>query len=267
MFARLNMHLIVSKYGRFQLSMYNESSRPMIPKYINLGAGSFYHPLWHNVDMPNEFYKDLQNNPYIEHDFSSRENLPLEDNSIEIAYCSHVIEHLSHEDVKHLFSEVMRVLNPEGIFRVTCPDSDLIYKAYMQNDKYFWGPASPWKTNPKNQTEKYLEHVATLLSPTFDNLSQKVLSEREVSDLASTLSREDFLDTLIGMLPSDANNILPEGHCNWFNYSKIESLLKDCGFNKINKSSYLQSSEAKLREPTMFDSTTPEFSLYVECQI
>jgi hypothetical protein len=109
--------------------------------------------------------------------------------------------------------------------------------------------------------------VATLLSPTFDTVSHKILSEQDVSDLANTLSREDFLDTLIGMLPEDANSILPEGHCNWFNYSKIESLLRDCGFNKINKSSYLQSSEAKLREPTMFDSTTPECSLYVECQI
>jgi predicted SAM-dependent methyltransferase len=147
--ARLNIHLIVSKYGRLQRSMYSEKTRPLIPKYINLGAGSFYHPLWHNVDMPNEFFKDLQNNPYIEHDFSSREKLPFENDSVEIAYCSHVIEHLSYEDVGHLFSEVMRVLNPEGIFRITCPDSDLIYKAYMQKDEYFWGPTSPWKTNPK----------------------------------------------------------------------------------------------------------------------
>ena len=69
------------------------------------------------------------------------------------------------------------------------------------------------------------------------------------------------------MLPPDANSTLPEGRCNWFNYAKMESMLRDCGFNMINRSSYLQSSEAKLREPTMFDSTTPEFSLYVNADL
>jgi predicted SAM-dependent methyltransferase len=265
--ARLNIHLIVSKYGRLQLSMYNESSRAEIPKYINLGAGSFYHPLWHNVDMPNKFYKVLQNNPYIEHDFSSRDSLPLKDDSVEIVYCSHVIEHLSSEDVRHLFLEVKRVLKAEGVFRLTFPDSDLAYQAYMMKDDYFWGPASPWKTNPKNQSEKFLEHVATLLSPTFSNVSQNVISEQQLVQMANALNRENFLDELVALLPEDANSILPEGHCNWFNYSKAESLLRDCGFGRINRSAYLQSNEAKLREPTMFDGTTPEWSVYVECQI
>ena len=32
------------------LSCYEESTRPSTPRYINIGAGSFYHPYWHNLD-------------------------------------------------------------------------------------------------------------------------------------------------------------------------------------------------------------------------
>lgn len=264
--AKLNVHFILSKYGNEQLEMYEDNTRPQKPKYINLGAGSFFHPLWHNVDMPQEFYSAFQDNIHIFYDFTSMKPLPFDDNSIEIAYCSHVVEHLPPDSINHLFKEVNRVMKKNGVFRISTPDADLFYDAYMNKDNYFWGPQSPWKTSPKNDSERFLEFASTLLSPTYKDISERVISETELQDLTRALSKEDLLNKLIEMLPSDANRRLAEGHCNWFNYNKIERLLRDSGFPKVYKSGYLQSSDPKLREPTKFDGTSPELSLYVECK-
>ncbi len=48
--------------------------------------------------------------------------LPLPDNSVEVLYSSHMIEHLDREEMNRFLSEVMRVLKPGGIVRLAFPD-------------------------------------------------------------------------------------------------------------------------------------------------
>jgi predicted SAM-dependent methyltransferase len=66
--------------------------------------------------------KFFLNADYKFHLFSPHRNLPFKDDSIDIIYCSHVIEHLPSETFNYLFDEFHRVLKYNGIVRVILPD-------------------------------------------------------------------------------------------------------------------------------------------------
>ena len=48
--------------------------------------------------------------------------LPLEENSVEGIYCSHVLEHLALNELKISLKNVYKLLRKEGIFRAVLPD-------------------------------------------------------------------------------------------------------------------------------------------------
>lgn len=48
--------------------------------------------------------------------------LPFQDETADIVYSSHTLEHLHVEDAKNLFREIHRVLKPGGITRILVPD-------------------------------------------------------------------------------------------------------------------------------------------------
>lgn len=55
---------------------------------------------------------------------------PFAAGSFDYAYCSHMLEHLRHEDAAFCIREVHRVLAPDGIFRVAVPDLDALVANY-----------------------------------------------------------------------------------------------------------------------------------------
>ena len=57
--------------------------------------------------------------------------LPEKDDSFDAVYCSHVLEHLSHEDFVIALNEVMRVLKPGGVFRGVLPDLEYSVGRYI----------------------------------------------------------------------------------------------------------------------------------------
>jgi len=70
--------------------------------------------------------------------------LPFSSDSIELAYTSHTIEHVPDAAVRNLFNEIHRGLNPGGLFRVTCPDADLLYWATRLDRREFWTWRNIW---------------------------------------------------------------------------------------------------------------------------
>ena len=57
--------------------------------------------------------------------------LPFADNSVECIYTSHMVEHLSREGVLQFLSEVLRVLEHDGIVRIAVPDLRLAVEDYL----------------------------------------------------------------------------------------------------------------------------------------
>jgi SAM-dependent methyltransferase len=60
------------------------------------------------------------------------QGLPLADNSVDGLYASHVLEHLSLEDMRIALAESRRVLRPGGVFRLVVPDLKHRACAYLE---------------------------------------------------------------------------------------------------------------------------------------
>jgi predicted SAM-dependent methyltransferase len=91
---------------------------------LNLGCGDRFHPQWTNLDL-------TPSSPNVSV-YDCREPLPFEDESFDVVYHSHVIEHLRREDVIRFLRECCRVLRPGGILRVAIPDLEGIARAYLE---------------------------------------------------------------------------------------------------------------------------------------
>jgi predicted SAM-dependent methyltransferase len=59
-----------------------------------------------------------------------RKRFTLQDDSIDCAYSSHVLEHLYREDATRCISEIHRVMRPGGIVRCAVPDLDSLIGSY-----------------------------------------------------------------------------------------------------------------------------------------
>ncbi len=251
-------------YG--SLDIYPEKSRPEVPKYINIGAGGFFHPYWHNVDTPNDYYRKSQRgNLHISYNLTSHAPLPFETNSLDVAYTSHVVEHISDSDVLYLFKEVYRCLQPGGIFRITCPDIDLEYEAYQRGDASFWRWKNAYGVFNTSTEQNFLDHFATILTKTHPDKTVRKYSDEEIRDVFDKYKKEDALNYFIGQIPLIKDKTYPGDHVNWFNMSKLNSMLKATNFNTIIDSRYGQSVCPMLRNTLIFDNTVPELSLYIEC--
>lgn len=59
--------------------------------------------------------------------------IPEKNNSVDVIYISHVIEHLDFDEIKILFSEIMRVMKDGAILRISVPDLKLLINKYIHN--------------------------------------------------------------------------------------------------------------------------------------
>ncbi len=93
-------------------------------RMLNLGCGNRYHPDWINVDFvktgPNVIQYDLL------------KGIPFEDNSFDVVYHSHLLEHFPKSYAPNFIKECFRVLKPGGIIRVVVPDLEEIVRIYLQ---------------------------------------------------------------------------------------------------------------------------------------
>jgi predicted SAM-dependent methyltransferase len=92
--------------------------------YLNLGCGSTCNNAWTNVDF-------VSTGPgVIAHNLLS--GIPFGDNSFEVVYHSHVLEHFPKEKAKDFIKECYRVLKKDGIIRIAIPDLERIARNYLK---------------------------------------------------------------------------------------------------------------------------------------
>jgi predicted SAM-dependent methyltransferase len=107
--------------------------KPKLPKnedgkvYVNLGCGRHTSKEYINVDtviMPHMHYLN---------DIS--ELIMFPDNSVDLLYAAHVLEHIPRSKLKKTLQEWYRVLKSGGIFRFGVPDFDKLIEVYEGNNK------------------------------------------------------------------------------------------------------------------------------------
>lgn len=93
-------------------------------QYLNLGCGNYFHPDWINIDF------EQRDNNVIKYDLLN--GIPFPDNSFDVVYHSHVLEHFPKEKANFFISECYRVLKSEGILRVVVPNLEIITEEYLK---------------------------------------------------------------------------------------------------------------------------------------
>ncbi len=94
-------------------------------KLLNLGCGYHYHPSWVNVD----FHKTGEH--VIAYNLIN--GIPFEDESFDVVYHSHLLEHFPKRFAPLFLKECYRVLKPGGIIRIVVPDLEQIVRIYLES--------------------------------------------------------------------------------------------------------------------------------------
>jgi predicted SAM-dependent methyltransferase len=93
-------------------------------RYLNLGCGSRFHPTWTNLDV-------ISSNAAVRACDLSK-GIPFPDNSFQVVYHSHLLEHFPKDKAFELMQECRRVLETGGVIRVAVPDLEQIVRMYLK---------------------------------------------------------------------------------------------------------------------------------------
>lgn len=221
----------------------------------------------------------LPSGPWLNFDFHSRSSsvrscnllggIPLADNSVDLVYSSHVLEHFSRNQAKFLVEDMYRLLRPGGFVRIVVPDLEDICRNYLQSlsdlqasrgrDKHAWAVVElidqMVRTTPggemvkmhrkalMNGDELMREHIR--MRTGFDVGTMNVGSKRSVVDKLSNISFSILGQKAMAMYVALVKKLLPAGirdlvidgaspgekHKWMYDRPSLEALLIESGFN------------------------------------
>lgn len=246
--------------------------------FYNVGAGTFRHPYWTNVDNPSDWYQgQQQGQAMIAYDLMALEPLPVADSQAQIFYTSHTMEHISNAAAEHFYREAYRALEPGGLLRVTVPDAELFYRAYLDDDRFLDNMMHVYTTVEKAQRislgipaqdlsrqQLFLWRIATSVTVHHTDGSPQRMTDEEVDRVFSTLPLAEALDYCTAKCDPEVQQRNPGNHINWWTWDKLSAMLTAAGFSRVRRCGYGQSASPLMRDTRHFDSTHPEFSIYVE---
>lgn len=151
--------------------------------YLNLGCGNTFHPDWINIDLKS-------NSPHVR-EYNLLKGIPYPDNSLDVVYHSHVLEHFTREDGQKLLEECLRVIKPGGIIRIVVPDLENIVREYLRH----------LETNLTNPTAESRANYDWVMIELLDQ-SIRNASGGEMSRYLSrpTIPNEDYVMSRIGFM-------------------------------------------------------------------
>lgn len=95
----------------------------MSVRKLNLGCGRRFHPAWTNVDFT------ATGAGVISADLNR--GIPFPDESFDVVYHSHLLEHIVQDKAADFILECYRVLRFDGVIRVVVPDLEAIVRNYL----------------------------------------------------------------------------------------------------------------------------------------
>jgi len=94
-------------------------------KKLHIGCGKKY--------IPGFIHIDARKFPHVDY-VSSADKLDMfDDNSVDLIYSCHLLEHFGRHQVEDVLKEWNRVLKPGGILRLAVPDFDAVVEVYQKN--------------------------------------------------------------------------------------------------------------------------------------
>ncbi|MBI96452.1 hypothetical protein CL656_04845 [bacterium] len=242
-------------------------------KCFNIGAGTWEHPCWTNIDLKpqSEAFAKIQA-PCIYHDLVKSNQLPIKADSALMIYSSHVIEHLPDKNVIELIKSSFNSLKKGGIIRITTgPNAETDFNALKRKDKKWWYfyNDNPFNClpDPKEKISLYdywLLHFASPRSVYSPTPSNKKYSGFEIKDLLAKYSNDRIYLQNIFTDSLEFNINYPGNHLSWWSPKKLMKILIETGFSSASSCAFGQSSNYLFRDTRYFDNTYPQISMYVE---
>lgn len=247
----------------------------MIDK-INIGAGKFRNFGWINIDHASGHYH--KNQIDFDIDLLSEFVFPFAPDSIQAAYCSHVVEHLPESAVMRIIEQTFKVMAPGGVFRITCPDARAALDALRcGNEEFFniydssvcFNDAEPMQRYYLNSPlrdasiyQKFLYFLAPQRCIHVDVPCGKITDE----ELKELLNYHDIviLDKITGEVNEEVRLENPWMHISWWTVKKLKSYFERAGFSSVYQSEPGLSHCEEMRDLHHFDWALPKLSLYVE---
>lgn len=108
------------------------SHTPAGDNQLKLNVGShimMFHNGWVNIDiLPLQQFAASEGYKFLQHD--STQPMPFVNESVDLIYSSHFVEHLTYEEAVHFFTECKRIMKPRATMRVIVPDLQLLVEKY-----------------------------------------------------------------------------------------------------------------------------------------
>ncbi|HEX6044447.1 MAG TPA: methyltransferase domain-containing protein [Pyrinomonadaceae bacterium] len=157
--------------------------------YLNLGCGSRFHPDWTNADFTSGDPSIISCN--------LRAGIPFPENSFDVVYHSHVLEHFARSEANAFLRECHRVLKKRGVIRIVVPDLESLARTYLH--------ALEQASERDPQWEQNYEYLMLEL---FD----QAVRDRPGGELGDYLKQEQIpnLDFVIAQGGVDARNIIEQ---------------------------------------------------------
>lgn len=95
---------------------------------VHIGCGTTNGPEFINVDA-----RPLAHVHVVTDDITSLRDFAAD--SVDLVYMCHILEHIKADDLKHVLSELKRVLKVGGVLRLSVPDFDRLVEVYNASGK------------------------------------------------------------------------------------------------------------------------------------
>lgn len=249
--------------------LYDEVYRASFPResikaraFINFGPGRFKHKYWRNADRryDGQTWAQQRGRGYpmaidIDWNLLTREPIDVPTASIEACYSSHVIEHAWDDDVMAFFRDVHRILKPNGVFRVVCPDAALGVRALRTQDRFFYR-----KQGTLPVSYKLLEWSSLITHKENDFWVSQAESDAYIAQFATPYA------ALTDASQRSSRKLQERigAHVNWFTHDKLVTMMLQAGFERVIPTAYAQSILPIFRDVRYFDTTDPHMSCYVD---
>jgi SAM-dependent methyltransferase len=264
---------LISSRGQYLETVCSFSFETNEPKtFVNIGAGDFYKENWFSLDADTEHFRERhaearRNGRFIEHEITLEKQMPFDDNSVDLFYCSHVLEHFPQSTGEHLLEDVSRCLKPGGLIRIAVPDAALAFRAVRRSqfDYFAWNKVM----NVGRDNVDAVDHLilllcgrkSVLLDDPFFSAEQKIAIKERVRDL---LDKEAPMVEVLNFIVEGADDLVNyTNHVNWFDEEKLLNMLAAL-FTEAWRSSRNASLCVEMQNRELFDRTHPQMSLYVE---
>jgi len=151
--------------------------------YLNLGCGYHYATSkeWTNIDFVSD------DSLVIAHNLL--DGIPFKNESFDLVYHSHVLEHFKKNDAYLFLKECHRVLKPGGIMRIAIPDLEKIAKSYLESIRQY--DMEPNLINKANHEWMIIELVDQLTRHTSGGEMMNYLLNKNILN-------QDFIFKRIG---------------------------------------------------------------------